>query len=175
MEKEKVIIIGGGASGLVSAIVAARRGYQVDILEKNDRVGKKILATGNGRCNYTNLNISSYNYYSKNKEIVDILLDQFPPERIVGFFKELGIQEYVDDTGKIYPNSLQASSVLDVLRMECRYLGVKEICSSEVVGIFKQGDNFKIKTNKDTYTCNKIVAAFGGKSSPQLSSDGSGY
>ena len=175
MEKEKVIIIGGGASGLVSAIVAARRGHQVDILEKNDRVGKKILATGNGRCNYTNLNISSYNYYSKNKEIVDVLLEKFSPERIVGFFKELGIQEYVDETGKIYPNSLQASSVLDVLRMECKYLGVKEICNSEVVNISKQDDKFKIKTTEDNYTCDKVVAAFGGKARPQLSSEGTGY
>ncbi|MDW7668829.1 MAG: NAD(P)/FAD-dependent oxidoreductase [Bacillota bacterium] len=175
MDKEKVIVIGGGASGLVAAIAAARRGYQVDILEKNDRVGRKILATGNGRCNYTNINISSYNYYSKNKKIVDNIIDKFSPERIVGFFRELGIQEYVDEAGKIYPNSLQASSVLDVLRMECKYLGVKEICDSEVVGILKQDDRFKINTIKDTYTCDKVVAAFGGKASPQLSSDGTGY
>jgi len=175
MDKEKVIVIGGGASGLVAAISASRRGFQVDILEKNDRVGKKILATGNGRCNYTNTNISSYNYYSNNKTIVDNIIDRFTPERIVGFFKELGIQEYVDNSGKIYPNSLQSSSVLDVLRMECKHLGVKEICNSEVVDISKRDDKFKIKTTKDTYTCDKVVAAFGGKASPQLSSDGTGY
>src|SRR6056297_492141 len=160
MDKEKVIVIGGGASGLVAAITAARRGFEVYILEKNDRVGKKILATGNGRCNYTNINISSYNYYSKNKTIIENIINKFTPERIVGFFKELGIHEYVDDTGKIYPNSLQSSSVLDVLRMECNYLGIKEICNSEVVGILKQDDKFIIETIKDTYTCDKIVAAF---------------
>ena len=175
MDKEKVIIIGGGASGLVAAITSARRGYETIILEKNDRVGKKILATGNGRCNYSNMTISSYNYYGADYNFVENILNEFTPEKIVGFFKELGIQEYIDDTGKIYPNSLQASSVLDVLRMECNYLGVQEICGSEVIEIKREGNKFKITTNEKPYICDKVIASFGGKASPQLSSSGSGY
>jgi predicted Rossmann fold flavoprotein len=175
IKKERVIIAGGGASGLVAAITAARRGFEVLILEKQDRVGKKILATGNGRCNYTNINISGYNFYGKNREIIENVVKEFPPERIVGFFKELGIQEYIDNTGKIYPNSLQSSSILDVLRLECRYLGVKEICTSEVKEIIKKNDSFIIKTTDKTYTCDKVIAAFGGQASPQLCSNGSGY
>ncbi|HQC70333.1 MAG TPA: NAD(P)/FAD-dependent oxidoreductase [Sedimentibacter sp.] len=170
----KIAVIGGGASGLTAAIAAARNGAEVTICEKLNRVGKKILATGNGRCNYTNMNLSKECYHSNNLNFVDEVMKFFNLDKTLVFFEDLGILPYVDESGKVYPNSLQASSVLDVLRYELKRLNVKEVTDFNVTALRKSKDKFSIIGN-DTITADRVILATGGKASPQLGSDGKGY
>ncbi|GMQ60037.1 NAD(P)/FAD-dependent oxidoreductase [Vallitalea sediminicola] len=174
MAKNKIIIIGGGASGLVAAIIAARNGAKVTVLERKDRIGKKILATGNGRCNLTNTNCSSSYFHGGNKEFITNILEQFDVDETLEFFDELGIYPITLESGKIYPNSLQASSVLDVLRFEADRLKINIECNEEVTKI-ERSNNFVIYTKDKKYYGNKIIIAAGGKSSPDLGSNGSGF
>ena len=174
MAKNKIIIIGGGASGLIAAIIAARNGAKVTILERKDRVGKKILATGNGRCNLTNLKCSSKDFHGSTKLFIKEILDQFNVKDTLDFFEKLGIYPLELENGKIYPNSLQASSILDVLRMEIERLRINIECNEEVIEI-EQKKNFIVHTKINKYYSNKIIIATGGKASPDLGSNGSGY
>jgi predicted Rossmann fold flavoprotein len=175
MAKSKVIIIGGGAASLIAAIVAARNGAKVTILERKDRVGKKILATGNGRCNMTNIKCTSNNFHGGNEIFINKILSQFDVDSTLEFFKDLGSYPLIEDNGKVYPNSLQASSVLDNLRYEIERLKITVECNAEVIKI-EQSNNFIVytKDNKKYYG-NKIILATGGKSAPDLGSNGSGY
>ena len=170
----KIAVIGGGASGLTAAIAAAKNDAEVTIYEKMNRVGKKILATGNGRCNYTNMNLSKECYHSKNLTLTEDVMKFFDLEKTLIFFNELGILPFVDESGKVYPNSLQASSVLDVLRYEIKRLKVEEMTDFNVTALRKGKDKFSIIGN-DTITADRVVLATGGKASPQFGSDGKGY
>ncbi|MDD4678134.1 MAG: NAD(P)/FAD-dependent oxidoreductase [Tissierellia bacterium] len=170
----KIAVIGGGASGLTAAIAAAKNGAEVTIYEKMNRVGKKILATGNGRCNYTNMNLSKECYHSKNLTLTEDVMKFFDLEKTLIFFNELGILPFVDESGKVYPNSLQASSVLDVLRYEIKRLKVEEMTDFNVTALRKGKDKFSIIGN-DTITADRVILATGGKASPQFGSDGKGY
>ena len=104
-----IAIIGGGASGMMAAIFAARKGAKVLLLEQNDRLGKKILVTGNGRCNYTNTYQDASCYRSEQPDFITRVLDQFPAEKVITFFRELGIYPK-DRNGYLYPFSDQASA-----------------------------------------------------------------
>ena len=117
-----VIIIGAGASGLMAAAVAASKGARVALLEHKDDIGKKILATGNGRCNFTNTDMS-VNKFHGSKALIKNGLSQFNYADTIRFFKELGIPAY-DNAGYIYPNSRQAASVVAAFRMELMRLHV---------------------------------------------------
>ena len=171
----KIAVIGGGASGLVAGIAAARNGAEVTIYEKMNKVGKKILATGNGRCNYTNMYMSMDRYHSKNIKQAENAMNFFDLHKTMSFFEDLGIYPYVDESGKVYPNSLQASSVLDVLRYETARLKIEEVTDFEVVELRKNKDKFSIIGSDKTYNADKVILCSGGKASPQLGSDGSGY
>ncbi len=175
MAKNKIIIIGGGASGLMAAVVAARRGAKVTLLERKDRVGKKILATGNGRCNMTNVHCSKLDFHGSSEAFIEGILGEFNVPDTMSFFKNMGIYPTVTESGKVYPRSLQAGSVLDVLRYEVERLKVNVICQEEVVEI-KQDKHFIIHTKQDNkYYGNRVILATGGKSTPDLGSNGSGY
>ncbi|WP_019228229.1 NAD(P)/FAD-dependent oxidoreductase [Sedimentibacter sp. B4] len=171
----KVAVIGGGAAGLVAAIAAARNGAEVSVYEKMNKVGKKILATGNGRCNYTNMYMSMDRYHSKNITMAESAMNFFDRDKTISFFENLGIYPYIDQSGKVYPNSLQASSVLDVLRYETLRLNVQEITDFEVRELRKSKDKFSIIGMENAFTADKVILCSGGKASPQLGSDGSGY
>jgi predicted Rossmann fold flavoprotein len=119
-----VVVVGGGASGLVAAITARRLGADVTIVEKNPRLGKKILVTGNGRCNLTNINTSSACYHG-DPELAAGILSQYDVKETIRFFEKLGISHKVEEAGKVFPMSDQASSVLDVLRYEVEQTGIK--------------------------------------------------
>ncbi|MGN0395699.1 MAG: NAD(P)/FAD-dependent oxidoreductase, partial [Coprococcus sp.] len=119
----KVVIIGGGASGIMAAITAAREGCDVIILEHKDRVGKKILMTGNGKCNLTNTSDINGKYYGNDVDRIYKIINSYPSEQTIVFFKEIGLYTKEKRDGGIYPVSEQASSVLDALRTECRHLG----------------------------------------------------
>ncbi len=171
--KSSVAVIGGGASGLVAAIFAARGGATVTIFEKNPRVGKKILSTGNGRCNLTNFSTAPEIY---NSDFVKDTLDRFSPEDAVAFFEGIGLLSRVEDEGRVYPASGQASAVLDVLRLEVERLGVMVCPEFDAVEIARKGKGFfVISKTGERYFQDKVIVATGGMAAPKSGSDGSGY
>lgn len=160
---KKIAIIGGGASGLTAAIKAAEQGFNVTILEKADRTGKKILKTGNGRCNLSNINVSK-SFYNHPDFVTDVL-EKIPCEKLLSFYKSIGLLTVKDTEGRIYPYSDSATSVLDVLRLRCMSLGVKEQVNTEVKDIKKQKDNtFLLDTNAAPFTADKVIVSVGGGS-----------
>lgn len=171
----KIGILGGGASGLLCAVTVKRNHpeYTVEILEKADKTGKKILATGNGRCNLTNKDIDIKYFHSGNLPFVKGVLDDFSKEDTISFFKELGLLISEGEKGKLYPRSLQASSVLDVLRLECLRLGVCEITGFKVSKVKEGFTVYSADGKQRSY--DKIVVACGGMSGENLGSDGDGY
>lgn len=174
MVEQNIIVIGGGASGILSAIVAARNGAHVTILERNPRIGKKILATGNGRCNYTNTLTTQNNY--NHPEFVFDALQIFSPETTLTFFNQLGITPKIEDEGKTFPLSEQASSVLDVLMYELIKLNVNIIINAHVQSINKIKNKFSVVlADKTEYTADRIILCTGGKAMPSSGSDGLGY
>ena len=173
--KEKIVVVGGGASGMLAAIVARRNGSDVILIERNDRVGKKILATGNGRCNYTNINLTTINYHGKNPKFTYSALASFNVDMTIDFFVLLGITPFIEENGKVFPMSLQSSSVLDVLRLEMENLGIKIKLNSYVETI-KKDKVFKIEVEDGkTIITDKVILATGGRAMPASGSDGSGY
>jgi len=172
---KKILIIGGGASGLTAAIAAARQGADVTILEHMDRVGKKILSTGNGRCNMTNLTMRQDCYRSNQPQFPMKVLDKYSVWDTLTFFDEIGIVTK-SKGGYIYPNSEQASAVLDILRMEAEDQGVTICCSCEVKTAEKEGKKgFRIETGQGTFRADSLILATGSKAAPVTGSDGSGY
>ncbi|NLM44230.1 MAG: NAD(P)/FAD-dependent oxidoreductase [Clostridiales bacterium] len=176
MKKLRIAIIGGGAAGMIASIVAARNGAQVTVLEQLPRVGKKLLATGNGRCNITNINMGIEYFHGSNRDFAKTVIGRFNQKTTIEFFEDLGIHCVVESGGKIFPASGQASSVLDVLRFEMQQLGVVELCESraETIAYGKKGFKIRVK-GKDTITADKVILATGGKANPSLGANGSGY
>lgn len=171
----RIIVVGGGAAGMLAAIVAKRQGSIVTLLERNDRVGKKLLATGNGRCNYTNLNLSLNNYHGRNTSFAEFALTEFNVDNTISFFENMGITPADEDNGKVFPLSFQASSMLDVLRYELEYQGVELITDAYVIDIYKK-NKFTVKLRDGrTFTSDKIIMATGGMAMPASGSDGNGY
>ena len=174
MKRQNIIVIGGGASGILAAIIARRNQANVTILERNIKIGKKILATGNGRCNFTNATATENDY--NHPEFVSKAFQAFSPTKTFTFFEELGIAPKVEDQGKAYPLSEQASSIVDVLVYELNRLGVKVITEAYVKEIKKSNNLFTvILDNGNTYTADKVILSAGGKAMPSSGSDGSGY
>ncbi len=174
--KVRVAVIGGGAAGITAAIAAAYKGADVTILEKNARIGKKILATGNGRCNLTNIYLSTANYHGQNPDFVRGALGRFSVEKTINFFERLGVAHKVEEGGKVFPVSNQASSVLDVLRYGLDKAGVKVLCEAAVINIRNEGDGFSMALqNGDRFKADRVILATGGKAAPNLGSNGSGY
>lgn len=176
--KKQIIIIGGGASGLMAAITAAREGADVTILEHMDRVGKKILTTGNGRCNMTNLSLRPEYYRCSQKQFPMKVLDRFSVWDTLAFFDELGIVTK-SKNGYIYPNSEQASAVLDCLRMEVEHLNIKVLLEIQIQKINKTGkkgqEMFVVHTDRGVFQGSRLILATGSKAAPATGSDGSGY
>lgn len=175
-KKKHVIVIGGGASGIVAAISAKRNGADVTLLERNSRVGKKILATGNGRCNLTNINSDISFYNGQNSKFIYSTFGQFGIQETLSFFEKLGIEYKVEGNGKVFPMSDQSSSVLDVLLYELNHLGVLIITDCYATELKKNKETFIVKSSDNkTFLCDSIVFATGGKSMPTSGSDGNGY
>lgn len=172
--KQTILVIGGGAAGMMAAIHAARADAQVTILEHMDRIGKKILSTGNGKCNLTNVAQLPEYYRSSTSGFAFSVIERYTAERTMDFFQELGILPK-SKGGYIYPNSEQASAVLDVLRMELEHRGVETICSCHVTEIRVKGKAFQIHTSLGTYQADAVILAAGSKAAPVTGSDGSGY
>ncbi|MDF9408492.1 NAD(P)/FAD-dependent oxidoreductase [Pelotomaculum isophthalicicum JI] len=172
----RVVVIGGGAAGIMAAIAARHAGADVTIMEKNQRVGKKILATGNGRCNLTNVGLEITNYHGNNPEFASEALSRFNVQKTIDFFEYLGVTHKVEDGGKVFPRSDQASSVLDVMRYELDETGVEVICEAEVKEVKKNAREFVINlADGRVFRADRVIVATGGKAAPQLGSNGSGY
>lgn len=174
--KKDINIIGGGASGLLAAIKAKENNPQksVAVLEKQSRVGRKLLSTGNGRCNLTNINSSKDKYNGSFKKYVEVILKKCSPQRVTQEFSKLGLMTKVENEGRVYPVSNHAGSVLDVLRFRLDNLGVEIITDTKVMDIKKHGSSFRIITNHDEYNCEKVIMSTGLCASPKLGSDDSG-
>ena len=172
----KIAVIGGGASGITAAITAARNSAEVTVYERMDRIGKKILATGNGRCNYTNKNCTVSRYHGQNPEFIIPALKAFGVPDTVSFFDGLGMLTRFEPDGKAYPYSYQASAVLDVLRFSLDDLNVKTVLNFEVSKILKTDNGFIIKSydGREAYA-QRVILASGGRASSFLGSNGSGY
>lgn len=168
-----VIIIGAGASGLMAAAAAASKGARVALLEHKDDIGKKILATGNGRCNFTNTDMS-VNKFHGSKALIKNGLSQFNYSDTIRFFKELGIPAY-DNAGYIYPNSRQAASVVAAFRMELMRLHVDVKTGINITDIKPADDRtgYCIQTDKGSFKSKRLIIACGLTASPKLGSDGS--
>ncbi len=170
----KVTVIGGGASGIMAAITAAKHGAEVMILEHKDRIGKKILMTGNGKCNLSNLSFSIENYYSDSPAFIPTIFEQFNERDTCTFFEELGLC-IKNRNGYLYPMSEQASTVLDLLRMELEYRNVEIVTACNVKRVVNHKQQFTITTDKGTFQSDCVILACGGMANPNSGSDGSGY
>lgn len=164
-----IIIIGAGASGIVTAINAKNENNRVILLEKNDRIGKKLLATGNGRCNYTNMNLSEKNYSSP--DFVKRTLEGFSNEDLINYFRILGLESTLDGN-RVYPISLKANSVLNILIYWLDKKGIEVKTKSQVKEIKKTKKGYEVITNEEILRADVVVAAFGGKAMPASGSDG---
>ena len=174
--KTEIAVIGGGASGMIAAITARKSGKEVVVLERKDRILKKVLITGNGRCNITNVNADISNYFGKNISSVENILNSFNPQDTMDFFNGLGIICNEENRGKVYPLSGQASSVVDALRFEAERLGVRIETEFYVRKIEKEGFKFKIYSEeRKKIEAGRVVIAAGGQSYPELGSNGSGF
>ena len=171
----KIAIIGGGAAGMTAAIRAARTGAKVTIYERNDRVGKKILSTGNGKCNFSNEKMSADCYYGSGAALVDAIYKSFGVKETKDFFEGLGMR-IKDRDGYLYPASGQASTVLDVLRYELERLAVKVHTNRQVIDIAADQNGLTVETDdhsKEVYDA--VILACGGKAAPKTGSDGQGF
>ncbi|MDO4311864.1 MAG: NAD(P)/FAD-dependent oxidoreductase [Eubacteriales bacterium] len=173
---QNIIVIGGGASGMAAAITAARAGADVTILEQNDMLGKKILSTGNGRCNLTNRNLKKEYYHGDNPQFVQDVLSEFGLKEALDFFDGLGIDtkcrgEYV------YPLCDQASAVREALVMELKHLGVHVMTECSVKRIDQKGQYFRVFNSKGELCCkaSRVILSTGSRASEVSGSDGSGY
>lgn len=175
-----LIILGGGASGLTAAISAKNYNVDVAIVEGTDRVGKKILTTGNGRCNISNSTIEEpfYQYHSNNCGFFNNTLSSFSVKDTSEFFYSLGLPLKTFENGKMYPASLQASSVVDIMRMSLEDRSIPVYTSYKIKNISTDKDGFILSTvdnSLEVIHCGKLIIACGGKSAPKTGSDGSMY
>ena len=172
--KKRVAVIGGGSSGLMAAITASKQGAFVTIYERNERVGKKILVTGNGKCNFTNSDMRKECFYSEDTDKVWELLSRFGHEDTLRFFDELGVL-YKERDGYFYPVSEQASVILDALRFRADELLVVTKCSACVSEIAKTKDGIVVKTGEEEACYDSVILCTGGYAAPKTGSDGKGY
>ena len=158
----------------MAAITAARVGARVIVLERQDRVGKKLLATGNGRCNLTNLNATISNYHGVDASFVCEAFARLPIDKTIAFFNNLGICTSVEEEGRVFPLVGQASAVLDVLRFEAARLGAEIRTDYEVTEMSRKGALFVVRGLDETLSADRVIMAAGGKAAPQLGGSDSG-
>lgn len=174
MAKKKVLIIGAGMAGLISGIQLAKNNHKVTIFERNNRIGKKLLVTGNGRCNLTNKHVSKEHYHSESLNIFEPIYAQFDIEASKELLESLGLDLVELDEGKFYPMSLQAKSVITSLLLECERLGIEIVYNARITKV-EAGDKYKIQIEDKVYYGTQLIIATGGKSYSDSGSSGDGY
>lgn len=174
MKSYDVGIIGAGPAGMMAAITAARAGKRVILIEKNDSVGRKLLATGNGRCNLTNRNISLDRYHGADSLFIETVLDRFDPAETIKFFESMGVLVKEEDNGRIFPRSNQASTIVETLNQVLSENKVVVKAGSPVKAIEKE-NRFTIRTEDgDIIVADKLILTTGGKAAFQFGSSGDG-
>ncbi|MBQ8922842.1 MAG: aminoacetone oxidase family FAD-binding enzyme [Oscillospiraceae bacterium] len=164
----RVLVIGGGASGLAAAIAAAEQGAAVTVLERLPRVGKKILLTGNGRCNLGHEELKPAHYHGRYPHFADILAD-FDTK---AFFRRLGLYTRTDSEGRMYPMSGMAASVLDALRFYAEQCGVQMLCGMQVTALKREGRIWRVSCGERSFSADAVIAAAGGDAAPSCGTDG---
>lgn len=176
--KRTVAVIGGGAAGMMAAIEVARAGAVVTLIEKNAQLGKKLATTGNGRCNYTNLDMVDRiggKFRGFHPEFAEAALDVLPPEAVLDWFREIGVEPRFRGS-YVYPNSDQASAVVDALREELHRLSVKVHYNAEVKSVQRVDDTyFLIQCTDAVVKADRVILAAGSKAAPKTGSNGDGY
>ena len=169
-------IIGGGASGMAAAIAASENPEnQIVILERQARVGRKLQATGNGRCNLSNVNAVKGGYHGEDSSFADFALQTFPPEKTLRWFRELGLFTVTEQSGRVYPYSDQANSVVDVLRLQLNKENIQLRCGCEVQKIKKLEQGFLVQLGSESLVFDKVIIACGGLAGTKLGGSMSGY
>ena len=169
-------IIGGGASGMAAALAAAQYpNTQVILLERQSRVGRKLGATGNGRCNLTNLHAEASAYHGENPAFAAPALERYPVEETLNWFRALGLLTVAEDSGRVYPYSDQANSVVDVLRFALEKPNIQQKLSFEVEKIKKLPEGFQILGREESLVVDRLIIACGGLAGTKLGGSMSGY
>ena len=171
----KVGIIGAGASGVFAALILKQNYIDTTVIERNANALKKIYATGNGRCNFTNRNVSYKNYHGENPKFTISAIKKFDNYDVIEFFNDMGIPEVELENGKIFPKSLQASSIVKQMMCLANHLEVEFIYDSFVDDVRKDGDVFEVKSNDSIYKFDYLIIACGSKAYKKSGSDGNGY
>ncbi|EFK93323.1 flavoprotein family protein [Finegoldia magna ACS-171-V-Col3] len=171
----KVGIIGAGASGVFAALILKQNYIDTTVIERNTNALKKIYATGNGRCNFTNRNVSYKNYHGENPKFTISAIKKFDNYDVIEFFNDMGIPEVELENGKIFPKSLQASSIVKQMMCLANHLEVEFIFDSFVDDVRKNGDVFEVKSNDSIYKFDYLIVACGSKAYKKSGSDGNGY
>ena len=182
MKKYSLVIIGGGASGLMCASLLNIKNSSVLVLERGDRLGKKLSSTGNGQGNVTNVNFGAEHYFTfdeKEKDKLARILNNHNEKEMLCFLEALGGLFSADDRGRVYPTGRQASAVADLLRFKLQEKGVEISLSSKVLSLEKNGETFHITAQTPngtvTYLAENVLLCAGGKSAKNFGTDGSGY
>ncbi len=173
---ETIIIIGAGASGMMAALTAAETpGRRVVLLERQQRAGRKLLATGNGRCNLTNTGAALDNYHGESRDFAAPALEAFPPRAVLGFFHSLGLMTVEEYGGRVYPLSDSANSVLDVLRFHLEAKGVELKAAEPAREILREKQGFTVVTDTERLHADKLIVACGGAAGTKLGGVSDGY
>ncbi len=169
----KVAVVGGGASGYAAAITIARAGgnFSVTVYERLQKPLKKILATGNGRCNLTNADLRESDYFG-DAAFAKAALEKFPPQSNIAFFESMGLLTKTEAMGRVYPVSGQAASVRDALLSEAQRLGVKAVTDCAITGIVPKDGGFLLNGQ---YVCDALILCAGGSAAPKHGTDGSAF
>ena len=174
-----VIIVGGGAGGLAAAVSCAKKlnkkNCRIAVLEKESKPCKKLLATGSGKCNLTNMNMSEKYYNLNAQSFIKPLLAKYSPQKLIKFWGSLGLLCTSDNCGRVYPNSGQALSVADTLLICLEMYNVRLFCDTPVNTVTKTKGGYIVGCTDKEYFCKKLILSAGGYVQPNLGSDGSGY
>lgn len=171
----KVLIAGGGAAGLLAGLAAARAGARVTILEKNDRFGRKLLATGNGRCNLSHRPVLPAAYFSADRDFLDAFIPRWPTDRLLGEFAGLGLACH-EENGRIYPRSQRAETVVELLGWHLARLGAEVRTNANITAVRRDGNGFSAElTSGETAIGDRLILATGGAAGPVYGSTGDGY
>ncbi len=168
-------IIGGGASGMAAALAATEQGSKVILLERQARLGRKLQATGNGRCNLSNIHAAQGGYHGDEPDFASFALNRYPPEETLRWFSDLGLLTVTEGSGRVYPYSDQANSVLDILRFALERPEITVKLGFEVEKVKKTPTGFRIESKEEALECDKLIIACGGLAGTKLGGSMSGY
>ena len=171
----KIAVIGGGASGMMAAIAAAEQGARVTLFERQARVGRKLAATGNGRCNLSNSHADPSHYHGEEAGFCSAVLEQEGATQSLARFLDMGLLTTEEEDGRVYPMSDHAGSVVDVLRFSLDALGVKVVCGSTVRSLKKTPEGFFLQTDELQTDAERVIISCGGKAGGKLGGGADGY